>query len=328
MATDFAPSVDTIIIDIATYGSLSTGADQQDKLEALADTLVGMGEGWTRVASSDFNGVNQGWFVVLQHGAGPIYTQICLAYCNALSDFDGNNLGGQYKPSNGLYIAYKTSTSGANFDYSTDDPNGSTFISDANSFKFVLCHDQGTAFHNNDWKFTWLADASQVVLAASDSLMVPNGLSIMSETAIDEYYNSGDTRPELQLNWSTTDMTPGVDTTHGHQFYRYNDGTMISSHGSICNGLACHAEIMTSQCNPVEPWFVQKLAVWNDAVGSCNNTGSGDNSIKGNINMDLLSFINHHNLVDWQQIDSGNNLHIHDGIMVGYDPTNGPVPTS
>jgi len=327
MATNFEPAVSTILIDTATYGSTQTGYDQQDKLEALADDLVGMSEGWTRVASDNFNGANQGWFVVLQHGAGPTYTQMVLAYCNALSDFDSANVGGQYKFGGRLYVAFKSSTSGANFDYTTDDPYGSTFISDANSFKFVICHDQGTTFYNNNWKFTWFADGAQVVLVASDVSMNPKGLTVMSEAGVSDYYNSGDTYPEVQINWCESSMTPGVDTTHAHQWYRDNDGAMISSDGSVCNGLATRSEYMTNQCNPTPPWFVEKVVLWDDADGSAHNSGTGDNSIKGIVESDLLSYINAHSLVDWQQIDSGNFLHVHDGLMIGYDPLNGAVPT-
>jgi len=328
MATNFAPSVDTVSIDTTTYGSLPTGTDNSDKLEAIADALVAMGEGWTRVASKNFNGADQGWFVVLQHGAGPTYTQMVLAYCNAYSDFDSANVGGEYKNSNRLYVAYKPSTSGANFDYSTDDPTGPTFISDAKSFLFVLCHDNATSFHDNNWKFTWLADAEQAVLVANDYSMNPNGVSVMSESGISDYYNSADTHPEIQLNWSASDMTPGVETTHGHQCWRSNDGAVASSDGSVCNGLATRSEYMTNPCNPVAPWFVEKVVLWDDSGAWVNNSGTGDNSIKGVVESDLLSYINFHSLVDYQQIDGGNFLHIHDGLMVGYDSANGAVPTS
>jgi len=328
MATNFEPVVDTVVIDTTTYGSLTTGTDNSDKLEALADTLVAMGAGWTRVASDNFNGVNQGWFVILQHGAGPIYTQICLAYGNALADFDAANLGGQYKYSNRLYIAYKPSTSSANFDHATDDPYGATFISDANSFKFVLCHDQATTFHDNNWKFTWFADAEQVVLVSSDMTMNPNGVTVMSETGISDVYNAGDAHSEIQINWSSADMTPGVETTHGHQCYRSDDGAMMSSDGSVCNGLATRSEYMTNPCNPTPPWFVEKVVLWDDSVAWAHASGTGDNSIKGVVESDLLSYINFHALVDWQQIASGTFLHIHDGLMIGYKSGNGAVPTS
>ena len=261
---------------------------------------------------------------ILRYGSDPNYAEVAFLILEDVDDLHDNNWDGENKVT-GLYIAYKPLSSDV-FD-TTSNPSASDFISDANSFKFTLLHEHTYDIFSETSLILFLGRDENIVLTIVDeSEDEIKGVISAGYDSITPY-NTGDTHGSFQLTWLGENMVPGEDSPAVYQMER-TDGVKFSRTSTTGNCLACRSEFMTVSCNPCSPWFREKLILWSDEVNAVNTDPESGNSIKGVINPVLLSRINAHSLLPFQQVESGNYLHIKDGLLVFFDEGHGNISYS
>jgi hypothetical protein len=345
MATNFAPSVGRVHIDPAAYpsGTSDDANYQRPKLEDIADALVNMGEGWTRVHTGGYS--NYMCYTMLERISGSDVAQIVLVYSRSSTGFNNNNRFSQVDTSYRFHVCYKPSTIASVLSNDgSKTPWHSDFCSSGNSFRFAPVQYDYT-FHENDFHFVWLADGERVVLVIEKPLHYPIGVAAFGPDLIDTFYNVGtanwqgsgdithpqpDTQPEIFYVRCYPSMTPGQDYPTSLQWYK-TDGVWNGTYGE---GAAVRGEwIQNTTPNEVQPFIREPIIVYKSEYGAVwPDTGGVDgNGLKGSIDMDFLSAVNagpnSENLGIYQRLSGGDLMHVSDGLCVGWDSTFGPMPT-
>jgi hypothetical protein len=354
--TAFTPQVGRVYIDPASYpnGTNTSAIYQIPKAEDIADALVvlsaGWAEPWTRVYTGGYSNTYE-LHTVLERDNGSDKSQIILAYARGSGDIYSSNQMEAWSSSYGLWLAYKSSLSGANINYTSNPRTDSGFISGGNAFRFAHAMDSAVNyFYNQDWHFVWLAEESsrRLVLICERPLHSIGSILIMGEDMISDLYNVGtgkwrgggdithpqpDVYPELfwgysrgsSQNWYP--LATGVNTLQWYQTDHVPDMTYL-------HGITVREDLLGPNPSSAPPYHREAAMVYKspNEYGSVwpddsNPAPIKGNSLKGLVDPDFVSIAARNSFGTYELLNGGDFLHIKDGLCVGWDPALGSMPT-
>ena len=357
--TAFVPQVGRFFVDADGYpsGTNSTPTYQGPKIEDICDTLVNLSAGWAEPWVRSYSVINSTYVqIMLERANGSEKSQIVFHYDSNIGYLPISNRYSYYAFDDRLWVMYKPSTSGANIpnDGSQNPYNNADFCSAANAFRFSICSDYTYYFYNQDWYYTWLAEESsrRVVLISERTPHEIATVAFMGEDVISDPYNYAngnwegggivahpqpDTYPELFFNWSrrSDSWVPPDGGPHSLQWYK-TDGSWESTY---LNGFSIRNELLGANASSSPPYAREPImvhrsfpsaefptkygSVWPDSGGVEPVRGNG---LKGLIDPDFVSYVASHSLAEYALLNSGNFIHLYQGLCVGFDPAFGPMP--
>jgi len=357
--TAFVPQVARVFIDADAYpsGTSSTASFQLPKMEDICDALVtlssGWAEPWVRVHSGGPNIYSRQ--VVMERANGSDKSQIVLNYARLATDIAADNRYDSREGSYRLWMCYKSSTTGSDISLAKY-PTDASYCSDGNSFRFSIANDGVAYFYNQDYYYTWLAEESsrRLVLICERGTYphVVRSLNIMGEDVFSSLYNTGsgrwngggviahpepDTHPEAYFSWCRYDTSwvPPNGGPHSLQFYKTDFAPVYEGdHGFSIRNELIGANSGSEPPYPREPIMVHHSAemdfpltygvVWPDSTNPIASIKG--NGLKGFVDPDFVSYVANHDLSTYALLNSGDFIHLTDGICVGWDAAFGPMP--